>query len=51
MFEKELNEWVRRVITAYADDNKSMCNTYQMIVDIDKIIADAFNHDTVLNLE
>lgn len=51
MFEKELNEWVRRVLSAYEDSNNAMCNTYQMIVDIDKIIADAFNHDTVLNAE
>lgn len=46
MLEARLNEWVRKVLNAYKSEG--MTNTYQMLVDVDKIISEEFDHDPVL---
>ena len=47
--DKTLTEWKDKVLaTYYKSGSGSMVNTLGMIQDIDKIIADAFDHDTVL---
>lgn len=48
MLEERLNEWMQKVLKAY--DNKSvyMCiNTFQMIVDVDKIISEEFDNEPI----
>lgn len=46
MFEQKLNEWVEKVVIAY--NSSGMADTYRMIVDVDKIVAEAFNHAPVI---
>lgn len=46
MLEDELKDWMKNVLTAY--ESKGSVDTYKMIVDVDKIIADAFDHDTII---
>lgn len=46
MLEQRLNEWVAKVIKA--SEPGGCVNTYRMIVDIDKIIAEEFDHEPVL---
>jgi hypothetical protein len=46
MFEQKLNEWVEKVVIAY--NSPGMADTYRMIVDVDKIVAEAFNHAPVI---
>ena len=51
MLEQKLNEWVRRVVAAH--DGAHYCgviNTFQMVVDVDKIIAEEFNHAPVIKV-
>lgn len=51
MLEKRLNEWVQAVMDAYNDDRDGFeysVNTYQMIVEVDKIISEEFDHEPVL---
>ena len=43
MFEEKIYEWAEKVINAHKISG--MTNTYQMMVDIDKIIAEGFDHD------
>ena len=45
MFEEKIREWAEKVINA--QKAIGMTNTYQMMLDIDKIIADGFDHDPV----
>ena len=50
-FEKRLEEWKEKVMGAYkGKEYYGHCavNTYAMIIDIDRLIAEAFEHDTVL---
>ena len=45
MLEQRLQEWVQKVIAA--KNGGGGVNTYAMIMDVDKIIAEEFDHDTV----
>lgn len=42
MLEKRLNEWMEKVIAAH--ESEGMTDTYQMMIDIDKIISEEFDH-------
>lgn len=42
----QLVNWCSKVI--YAKEGGGMVNTYRMLKDIDKIIADAFDHEPVI---
>lgn len=44
MLEQKLNEWVAKVLAAYNDTKPGFVNTRAMICDVDKIIAEAFDH-------
>lgn len=46
MLEQRINEWVQKVLAAY--EAPSMTDTRQMIADVDRIIADEFDHEPVL---
>ena len=46
MLEEKLTEWVHKVLTAY--ETAGMTDILQMIVDVDRIIAEAFDHTPVL---
>ncbi len=46
MLKKRLEDWMEKVLDAYTFDGG--VDTYHIIVDVDKIIAEAFNHDPVL---
>ncbi len=46
-FEKQLNEWCTKVWNAYIGDG--FADTRQMIVDIDSIIAEAFEHEKIID--
>ena len=48
MLEERLNAWVEKVLKAHAEKGMGI-DTYQMIVDIDKIIAEEFDHDYVFD--
>ena len=51
-FEKRLEEWKEKVMGAYkGKEYYGHCavNTYAMIIDIDRLIAEAFDRDTVLD--
>ena len=49
MFEDKLKEWMEKVINAYNSKENGMTDTFAMIEDVDKIIAEAFEHDPVFN--
>ena len=38
-----LTDWMEKVVTSYNPKHGEMVDTYQMIVDVEKIIAEAFN--------
>ena len=40
MLEDRLNEWVKKVVAAKNDTSRGCTNTRQMILDVDKIIAE-----------
>jgi hypothetical protein len=42
--EQKLKEWTEKVLKAYGSE----ADTYRMVKDIDKILADAFQHDTII---
>lgn len=45
MLEERLNEWMHKVLDAYDNsDTYVYIDTYKMVVDVDKIIAEAFGH-------
>ena len=44
--ETQLESWKDKVLSAYR--HGSGVNTYKMIIDIDKIIAEAFHHNPVV---
>lgn len=44
--ERELNEWKDKVLRSF--DGAGSVNTYGMIVDVDRIIAEAFDHAPVI---
>lgn len=47
----KLRYWEERILIAYdlkANDNKMCADTYKMLADVDKILAEAFQHDTIL---
>ena len=46
MLRQQLNEWVEKVVKSH--ETSGMIDTFQMIVDVDKIIADAFGRDSVI---
>lgn len=46
MLEKRLSEWMEKVIAA--KNSGGITDTLQMIVDVDKIIAEEFDHEPVL---
>lgn len=46
--EQKLNEWVAKVVASYNPDTPGAPNTFQMVKDVDQIIAEAFDHDPVL---
>lgn len=49
MLEERLNEWVQKVLRAYENSNSYVCiDTFQMIVDVDEIIAECFGHDPII---
>ena len=51
MFEEKLNEWTQKVIDAYKAVNNGECDfvsTYRMMLDVDKLIAEAFDHEAVM---
>ena len=48
MLEEKLNEWMQKVLDAYNKSDTYVCiDTFQMIVDVDEIIAEEFGHDPV----
>ncbi|WP_195985398.1 hypothetical protein [Clostridium sp. D33t1_170424_F3] len=47
MLEKRLSEWVERVISAKQSEALGGVDTFQMVVDVDKIIAEEFGHEYV----
>lgn len=47
MLEERLNEWVKKVVAAKKDTSRGCTNTRQMILDVDKIIAEEFDHTPV----
>ena len=48
MLEERLNEWVKKVLKAYESSNSYVyANTYQMIVDVDEILAEEFDHEPI----
>ncbi len=54
-FEEKLKKWTEKIInayTSYTSRNEEapyvMINTYKMIKDVDKIIAEGFNHSPVV---
>lgn len=51
MLEKQLTEWVEKVVKAHESYQKGGCvvDTYKMIVDVDTIIAEAFKHLPVID--
>ena len=49
MLKARLNEWMQKVLDAYNNKGTYMCiNTFQMIVDVDKIISEEFDNEPVL---
>lgn len=45
MLEERLNEWMQKVLDAYNNsDTFVYIDTYKMVVDVDKIIAEEFGH-------
>lgn len=46
-FEKQANEWAAKVIRAYNLGGKNV-DTYKMIADIDRIIAEMFDREAIL---
>lgn len=45
MLEEKLNEWMQKVLNAYNNSDTLVCiDTYKMVVDVDKIISEAFGH-------
>ena len=47
VFHSKLDAWVEKVVRAKA--SVGMVNTFAMIAEVDKIIADAFNHEPVIS--
>lgn len=48
MLEEKLNEWVQKVLNAYSNSETYIfVDTYKMMVDVDKIIAEGFGHRPV----
>ena len=47
MLEKRLNEWMEKVIEAHKSNG--MADTYQMMVDVDRIIAEEFDREPVFD--
>ena len=45
MLEQRLQEWMDKVIAAHNSDG--MTDTFKMILDVDKIVAEEFGHDYV----
>lgn len=45
--EERLNDWVKKVLEAKADTSPGCVDTQRMVMDIDKILADEFDHDPV----
>lgn len=41
-----LNDWTQKVLTAHS--TAGITDTFAMIRDVDKIIAEAFDHDQVI---
>lgn len=46
MLEQRLKEWMDKVLTAH--EAAGMTDTFQMIVDVDRIIAEEFDHAPML---
>ena len=46
MLEQRITEWMHKVLAA--QEAPGATNTYQMMVDIDRIIAEAFDHAPIL---
>lgn len=46
MLEQRITEWMQKVLAA--QEAPGATDTYQMMVDIDRIIAEAFDHAPVL---
>ena len=44
MLEERVNEWVKKVVAAKNERSRGCANTRQMILDVDKIIAEEFDH-------
>lgn len=51
MLEDRLNEWVKKVVAAKNDTSRGCTNTRQMILDVDKIIAEEFDHTPMFFFE
>ena len=49
MLEQKLLEWVAKVVAAHNSDTPGAPDTFQMVKDVDQIIAEAFDHDPVLS--
>ncbi len=47
MLKEELNAWIEKVVSA--KENGGMVDTYAMIAKVDKIIANAFDHEPVIS--
>ncbi len=50
LLEMALREWEQKVLQAYAQrrEDRVMVSTYQMVEDVDRIIADAFDRSPIL---
>lgn len=45
MLEEKLLEWVKKVVNVHGEN---FVDTYAMLEEVDKIIAEAFDHEPVL---
>lgn len=48
MLEERLAEWVEKVLDAYNSKGTAV-DTLQMMIDVDKIIAEEFDHECCLD--
>ncbi len=49
MFEQKLTKWTQEVLASYdPSDRLAVVNTHKMMMDIDRIIAEAFDHAPML---
>ena len=51
MLEERLTQWMEKVLATHSEPNpfiRVSANTYKMILDVDKIIAEEFDHAPII---